>query len=234
MNANFLHRPSTNSLRTMMTSVFSHQTFLHFLFNNMALWSIGGSALIVASHQLSSSPSFSSSLFSSSKDAEGFIGEASHTPHFLAFFITAGLFASTVSHVVAAIRFRRIASLLSLDIAKSTVGRQASLGSSGAVYSLLVMSALAYPDAKLGILFLPFISFPIGVGVAGLVAMDVTGILLRWRLFDHWAHLGGALFGWVYWNGVGEQAWETVKSWLVNTFGIGLVGSTKEAQVVAA
>lgn len=113
MTREFLHRPSANRTRTMVTSVFSHQTFLHFLFNNMALWSIGGSALVLATH-LSSAPS---------RGGEGGVPESSYTPHFLAFFATAGVFAATVSHVVSAVRFRRIASLHSLSLAKTTIGQ---------------------------------------------------------------------------------------------------------------
>lgn len=197
MTNNFIHRPSSNRTRTMVTSVFSHQSFLHFLFNNVALWSIGGSALIVAAHRL--------------PDA---VPEASPTPHFLAFFASAGVFAATLSHLVSAIRFKRIAALHGLNTARNTVGRQASLGSSGAVYAALVMSACAFPDAKLGIIFLPFITVPIGMGVVGLVAADVAGVLFRWRMFDHWAHLGGAAFGWMYWHW-GAEGWQRLKKVLV-------------------
>lgn len=211
MTRNFVHRPSSNRLHTMVSSIYSHQTFLHFLFNNVALWSFGGSALIYAS-----------SHFTSAR-----IAESSSTPHFLAFFATAGLFAATVSHLVSAIRFRRIASLLSLPVAKSTVGRQASLGASGAVYACLVMSACAFPEAQLGIIFLPFVAFPIGVGVAGLVAADITGIVLGWRMFDHWAHLGGAAFGGLYWYGGGVEGWEKLKLWLVKRFRFGVAGEER-------
>ncbi|TNN40354.1 Presenilins-associated rhomboid-like protein, mitochondrial [Liparis tanakae] len=31
--------------------------------------------------------------------------------------------------------------------------------------------------------------------LSALVAMDAAGLVLGWRLFDHAAHLGGALFG---------------------------------------
>nr|CDI55753.1 integral membrane protease of the rhomboid family [Melanopsichium pennsylvanicum 4] len=183
----------------MLTSVFSHQTFLHYLFNNVALWSIGGSAMIVCTHINSCKP---------------VIPEASLTPQYLTFFATAGVFAATVSHIVSAIRFRRVVKLTSLSTAKQTVGRQGSLGASGAVYGALVISALAFPDAQLGIIFLPFITFPIRVGVAGLMAADIAGILLRWRMFDHWAHLGGAAFGFIYWY-LGAKSWEALKTLLI-------------------
>ena len=169
---------------------------MHFVFNNMALWSTGGSALVFAVHRCTQD--------------RPFMAESSYTPHLLAFFATAGVFAATVSHVVSAVRFRRIATLLGYTVAKSTVGQSASLGASGAVYSALVMSALAFPDAKVGLIFLPFFSVPIGMGVAGLVAADVAGIVLGWRRFDHAAHLAGAAFGWCYFN-YGVSIWERIK-----------------------
>lgn len=133
LSRSFLHRPASGRLYTMLTSTFSHRGGLHFLFNNYALWSIGGSSLIYASHVHAGRPG---------------IPEASRTPHFLAFFATAGVFAATVSHIVTAIRFRRLSTLRGLEHVRHTIGRQSSLGASGAVYSALVMSACAFPDAQ--------------------------------------------------------------------------------------
>ncbi|SJX65329.1 related to PCP1-mitochondrial serine protease [Sporisorium reilianum f. sp. reilianum] len=200
MTRNFVHRPSSARTHTLLTSVYSHQTFVHYLFNNMALWSIGGSALFVAAHHT----------------AGATIPEASTLAHFLAFFTAAGLFAATASHILTALRFRRTATLRGLAAAKATIGRHASLGASGAVYATLVLSAFAFPDAQLGILFVPFVSFPIGVGVAGLVAVDVAGLVRGWKTFDHAAHLAGAAFGVGYWGGGGE-AWQWVLRRLVQS-----------------
>ncbi|SAM85004.1 related to PCP1-mitochondrial serine protease [Ustilago bromivora] len=207
MTTHFVHRPCSNRLHTMVSSVYSHQAPLHLVFNNIALWSISSSALILASTRYA---------YTNSRIAESW-----PTPHFLAFFTSAGLFASTVSHIVSAIQFKRLSCLLSLPIAKAMVGRQASLGASGAVYACLIMSACAFPQAQLGIIFLPFVTVPIGVGVAGLVAADVVGVLRGWRVFDHWAHLGGAAFGGLYWYGDGVRAWEGLKKWLVERVGFG-------------
>ncbi|GAC98308.1 hypothetical protein PHSY_005901 [Pseudozyma hubeiensis SY62] len=198
MTRNFVHRPSANRNRTLVTSVFSHQNFLHFTFNNLALWSIGGSAVYLSTHLSSSSA----------------VEEASPTPHFLAFFATAGVFAATVSHIVTAVRFKRISALHGVAFAKETLGRHASLGASGAVYSALVMSAFAFPDAKLGVILLPWVTVNIGVGVVGLVLVDAVGVVRGWRMFDHWAHLAGAAFGAGYWFG-GAEVWEWLKRRLV-------------------
>jgi rhomboid-like protein len=51
------------------------------------------------------------------------------------------------------------------------------------------------PDAKLQIIFLPFFTFSAENAVYGLLAFDALGLVLGWKMFDHAAHLGGALFG---------------------------------------
>lgn len=86
-----------------------------------------------------------------------------------------------------------------------------SLGASGAVYSTLVITALAFPDTLVGITLLPLPSFPIQYGVGGLVAMDIIGALRGWRLFDHYAHLGGAAFGLFYWS-YGAHWWDNLRA----------------------
>ena len=56
-----------------------------------------------------------------------------------------------------------------------------SLGASGAIYSTIVMSALAFPDAEVALVFPPTPSFPIEYGACGLVLLDCIGILRGWR-----------------------------------------------------
>ena len=60
-----------------------------------------------------------------------------------------------------------------------------SLGASGAIYSTVVMSALAFPDAEVALVFPPTPSFPIEYGVGGLVLPDCIGVLRGWRYDDH-------------------------------------------------
>lgn len=57
------------------------------------------------------------------------------------------------------------------------------------------------------------VPIPIGYGVAGMVAFDALGLIFRWRIFDHAAHLGGAAFGYLYYY-YGNDLWETCKAYI--------------------
>lgn len=141
-----------------------------------------------------------------------------HTPHFYAFLLAAGLFSSLGSHLFTNIvrlprLLRTLASPARLSSAQALAAHQAilpSLGASGAIYGAVTMTAMAFPDSHVGIIFLPFISIPMGVGVAGMVAIDVIGIWRGWRMFDHVAHFCGAMFGVVYWKW-GREWWWSVR-----------------------
>uniref|UniRef100_A0A8C5E198 rhomboid protease n=1 Tax=Gouania willdenowi TaxID=441366 RepID=A0A8C5E198_GOUWI len=92
--------------------------------------------------------------------------------------------------------FGRVISTMVSYICKTATGRfYPSLGASGAVMAVLAAVCTKVPDAKLGIIFLPMVTLTAGSVLKALVAMDTAGLVLGWRLFDHAAHLGGALFG---------------------------------------
>lgn len=57
------------------------------------------------------------------------------------------------------------------------------------------------------------IPIQIGYGVAGMVVLDTLGLLFRWRIFDHAAHLGGAAFGYLYYY-YGNDLWEACKAYI--------------------
>ncbi|KAL7008020.1 hypothetical protein EMMF5_002202 [Cystobasidiomycetes sp. EMM_F5] len=52
---------------------------------------------------------------------------------------------------------------------------------------------------SISLIILPFFSVPIGVGVGGIIALDILGLIRGWKVFgmafDHAAHLGGAAVG---------------------------------------
>jgi len=70
-----------------------------------------------------------------------------------------------------------------------------ALGASGAILAVLGYTCMKVPEARLQIIFLPFFDFSARSGIIGIILLDFVGILLRWRVFDHAAHLGGTLFG---------------------------------------
>ncbi len=70
-----------------------------------------------------------------------------------------------------------------------------SLGASGAVLGLVSFVACHYPQAQVGMIFLPMVSMSAGQAIVGLAAIDTAGLLLGWRYLDHAAHLGGIVCG---------------------------------------
>ncbi|XP_072936087.1 presenilin-associated rhomboid-like protein, mitochondrial [Epargyreus clarus] len=78
-----------------------------------------------------------------------------------------------------------------------------SLGASGAIMSVLSYVCVQYPDTRLSIIFLPMYTFAAGTAIKVIMSVDLAGVILGWKFFDHAAHLGGALFGlaWCYWGG---------------------------------
>ncbi|GAO51534.1 rhomboid-domain-containing protein [Saitoella complicata NRRL Y-17804] len=125
-------------------------------------------------------------------------------PHFTAFYLSSGVLASLISHL-----FRTS----SLRLASAST-HTSSLGASGALYSLLALTAYYYPSTSVSLLFVPFVAFPLKFFMPGLMAMDVAGILGRWGRFDHVAHLGGAVvgFGWAM---MGVPMWLSAKKEVV-------------------
>lgn len=118
----------------------------------------------------------------------------------------AGLFSSLVSHVATA-RFKYpqlIAQLASCSgsttssaavaegaaAARSTsafAGGDAlasikpSLGASGAIYATVTLTAMAFPEAHVSLIFPPTPPIPIQYGVFGFMAMDLLGVIRGWR-----------------------------------------------------
>jgi rhomboid-like protein len=119
----------------------------------------------------------------------------------------AGVFSSLVSHVVnAKFRYPKYvaqlaspaaaprktdtwASAVSATVAssKGTATSQAaagilpSLGASGAIYSCVAITALAFPESQVALFIPPTYPIPIQWGVGGLLALDIVGILRGWR-----------------------------------------------------
>lgn len=107
--------------------------------------------------------------------------------HTLAFYNSAALLSSLASHV-GGILLSRYKSIIP------------SLGASGGIWAVFAGAAVVAPYLKVGIIFIPGISFTISEFIPILMAFDAAGIILRWRTFDHIAHLAGAGVGLLYIN----------------------------------
>ncbi|XP_074402876.1 presenilin-associated rhomboid-like protein, mitochondrial [Zonotrichia albicollis] len=120
---------------------------------------------------------------------------------FIAVYLSAGVISTFVSYV-----------------AKMATGRfEPSLGASGAIMTVLAAVCTKMPEAKLAIILLPMFTFTAGSALKAIIAFDTAGLVLGWRLFDHAAHLGGALFGMWYVTYGHELIWKNreplVKAW---------------------
>lgn len=81
-----------------------------------------------------------------------------------------------------------------------------ALGASGAVYGVLVAFGMLFPNVPLMLIFLP-IPIKAKYFIPAIIAMDlfsgITGYSLFGQGIAHWAHIGGALFGFImayYWK----------------------------------
>jgi len=117
---------------------------------------------------------------------------------FFAFYLSAGVISTTVSQL-----YRYL--LFNLTRRTSLIA-SGSLGASGAVLALIPLFAHYFPNANLSLIFLPTIPIPINYAVPAMASLDVTGLVLGWRLIDHAAHLGGMSFGWLFAN-YGQRYW---------------------------
>ncbi|KAL7413031.1 hypothetical protein BDY24DRAFT_390402 [Mrakia frigida] len=207
----WMHNPASGRQVTLLTSVFSHQELWHFGFNMVALWSflpMGYAFLILGDRQaLSTYPGLT---------------ESTAIYHLGAFYLTAGILSSLLSHTIFNIfqlprLLRAITSPTNPILTPSALSSLArkhnavpSLGASGAIYAVFFLGAMSYPDAQVGIIFLPFLTMPIKFAAGAMMLLDVVGIWRAWKGFNHVAHLGGALFGIGYWR-YGCEMWDWLR-----------------------
>ncbi len=82
-----------------------------------------------------------------------------------------------------------------------------AVGASGAIYGVLVAFGMLYPNAKLALIFFP-VPIPAKYFIPVLIGLDlfsgVTGLSIFGGGIAHFAHVGGALIGFLlmlYWKG---------------------------------
>ena len=119
---------------------------------------------------------------------------------YLIYYLIAGLGAAFVQEAYWAISFNQMDAFSASVLSQIAV----TIGASGAVFGILLAFGWLFPEARMGLLFVPFM-IPARIFVAIYAAFElffgVTGFA-----FDnvaHFAHLGGMLFGWLlllYWR----------------------------------
>ncbi|KAF2750208.1 hypothetical protein M011DRAFT_464984 [Sporormia fimetaria CBS 119925] len=117
-----------------------------------------------------------------------FQGDANHV---LAFFLSAGVISAYADH---------LSSLLPSRAGPLQKAFIPTGGASGAVLAMFSVFCLSYPNAGVGLLFIPFVSIPASNMLALVLGFDAYGMLrgipgLNWA---HAAHLGGMLLGMSY------------------------------------
>jgi membrane associated rhomboid family serine protease len=163
----------------IVTHMFAHGGFLHILFNMFGLWMFG-------------------------RILETFWGGK----RFLFFYLVCGLGAAVCHIAVQYLRYRQIVDLAnSGEIERAQALYQTlgpALGASGAIMGIFVAFGYLFPNTELLVMFIPI---PVKAKwvVLVLVGMDLFGGVGNFEgdNIAHWAHLGGALVGFLlvyYWN----------------------------------
>jgi membrane associated rhomboid family serine protease len=101
---------------------------------------------------------------------------------FLAFYLKAACVSSLASVAVTQFLVKRGF----WDMGRLTQG---SLGASGVGYALLGFSAIVQPEMRVGLIFIPFVYFPLKYIFPCVLAFDTFGLALRWTRFDHVGHV---------------------------------------------
>ncbi|XGW25643.1 hypothetical protein V3C99_006784 [Haemonchus contortus] len=113
---------------------------------------------------------------------------------FWALYVTGGVVSSLIS-------------LMHKALSRSTTR---ALGASGAILALLGYTCMKIPEARLKIVFVPGFDFSAQSAIIGILLFDIAGLLFKFRLFDHAAHVGGTLFGVFYAMMVDDTAWKRI------------------------
>ena len=104
----------------------------------------------------------------------------------LAFYLLCGVGAAVISQLVDHHLLNQIS------------GRM--VGASGAIYGILVAFAMLFPNQKIMLIFLP-VPIPAKIFVPILLLIDLTGGITGFSIFGgniaHFAHIGGAIIGFV-------------------------------------
>ncbi len=132
---------------------------------------------------------------------------------FLLFYFVTGLGAAGLHIGVQALQVAHLQAQLAAGVpsAAAALGHLYAIptvGASGAIYGLLVGYAMLFPDSRLTLLFPPVTLSAKWMVIIFIIIELTTGVFGRMTDIAHFAHLGGALFGWLmilYWKKKGKM-----------------------------
>lgn len=205
-----LHHPDNEAygIWQYFTSMFMHGSVVHILFNMFGLWMFGS-----ALEKTWGSKKFLFFYFAAGLGA-GVIYTLINNFQFDAAanaLMAIGMQEYEVQELLESGRYRMYTGITEAMVAEAyQTFNTTMVGASGALYGILVAFAILYPNAKLALLFLPF---PIAAKyfVPILLSIDllsgVTGFSIFGGGIAHFAHLGGALIGFIlmlYWRNMSK------------------------------
>jgi membrane associated rhomboid family serine protease len=190
----------------ILTHMFMHGGFMHILFNMYALWAFGSPL-----EQMWGKNKFLFFYFSAGIGA-ALIHTAVNYYYFsqgMEVLLDSGLAANEVMDIISQGKFNtnwyNLASKSTIDnflMAYSTP----AVGASGAIYGILVAFGMSFPNSELFLIFLP-VPIKAKYFIPVLIGLDlfsgVTGYSIFGQGIAHFAHVGGALFGFMmmwYWK----------------------------------
>ncbi len=192
-----MHYPSNPDFKPwqLVTHMFTHGGFMHILFNMYALYNFG--AILENDRVLGSNRFAFLYLFSG----------------FGAIFIHLAVNIFMVYHYTGQIFFDN-ESIANLSLSKDALGNLSSIyysgvvGASGAIYGLLAAFGYLFPNAPLMFLFIPVPIKAKYMIPLVIIAYDIAFAQYGLDNVAHYAHIGGALFGFLlvlFWNKTNKQ-----------------------------
>jgi len=193
--------------------MFMHGSFMHILFNMYALWAFGSPL-----EQMWGRNKFLFFYFSAGLGA-GLIYTGVNYFQFNSIFndlINSGLQPQAIQNLLETGRYNpeilnQVSEQKITDLFQ--IYNTPAVGASGAIYGVLVAFGMTFPDSKLALIFLPV---PIAAKyfIPVLIAIDlfsgVTGFSIFGGGIAHFAHVGGALIGFIimkYWQNNQFKRW---------------------------
>ena len=200
----------------VITHMFMHGSFMHILFNMYALWAFGSPI-----EQMLGKNKFIFFYFSAGIGA-AVIHTLVNYYHFQAGYselLEAGMQPKAIETLLETGEYSTsILNQVSQDVLREfyTAFNTPAVGASGAIYGVLVAFGMLFPNVELFLLFVP-VPIKAKYFIPGLIGIDLFSGVTGYSLFGggiaHFAHIGGALFGFImmwYWkkNQFNQNRWD--------------------------